>query len=225
MSDILTANVNDLLDKAENPEKLIKQVVREMEEAVQAAKRNVAQVMAGQKKLEKEVQTNKRLVDEWQKKAQQAVELDRDDLARKALARKKEHQNLVITLEQQYAAGEGTTANLRQTLKGLEAKLADAKRKKLMLVARKKTAEAQIAAQDSLARGADSSKAEAFAKFERFEEKVEDLEAEADALKAVNEAEAAVEAEFEEMDEEADIEIELGRLKKQTKKGQAKKKA
>jgi phage shock protein A len=224
VSDILTANVNDMLDRAENPEKLIRQVIREMDEAVQAAKRNVAQVIAGQKKLEKELQTNKRLCEEWQRKAQQAVEMDRDDLARTALGRKREHENLVATLEQQHTSGQQSVDNLRQTLKGLEAKLADAKRRKMVLVARKKTAEAQMAAQGNLARGADSSKAGSFARFERFEEQVDDLEAEAQALQEINEAEATAEAEFEGMDQGADIEIELEQLKRKVKGKSRKKK-
>lgn len=223
MTDIMTANVHDLLDRAENPEKMVKQIVREMEEAVQAAKRNTAQVMASQKKLEKEIQTNKRLRDEWQKKAEQAVEMDRDDLARQALSRRSEHDNLVATLERQHSEGEGSVQNLRQTLKGLEAKLAEAKRQKMMLVARKRTADARIAAGDSLAKGADKSKSDAFAKFERLQEQVGDLEAEADALTEINAAEAAIQAEFDGLEPGADVELELLQLKKKAKKGDAKK--
>ena len=101
----------------------------------------------------------------------------------------------------------------------MEAKLAEAKRKKTMLIARKKTAEARIAAEDQLATGARKSKASSFAKFDRLEEKVDDLEAEAEALKELGEAEVAVAAEFEELEEGTDIEIELEELKRQTKKG------
>ena len=89
----------------------------------------------------------------------------------------------------------------------------------MMLIARKKTAEAQIAAQDKLATGTAQSKADSFAKFERFEEQVEDLEAEAQALKEIDEAETAAESEFEESVDQADIEIELEQLKKQVRKG------
>ncbi|NIQ98869.1 MAG: hypothetical protein GTN78_01505, partial [Gemmatimonadales bacterium] len=132
---------------------------------------------------EKELETNKRLVDEWQRKAEQAVEMDRDDLARKALTRKREYGNLVGSLEQQYEAGQGTADGLRQTLRGLEAKLADAKRRKATLIARKRTAEAEIAAENHLARAGRGAKAAtSFAKFEHFEEQVDDLEAEAGAL-------------------------------------------
>ena len=220
VSDILTANIHEMLDRAEDPEAMVKQVIREMDEALQAARRNMARAIAGQRKLEKELQANKRLRDEWQQKAEQAIDLDRDDLARKALARKREHEDLVATLEEQSKAAEQTTGNLRRTLRALDAKLADAKRRRTMLVARKKAAEAQIAAEGHLAKGRDTAKAASFAKFERFEEGVEDLEAEATALAEISE-EAAVDAEFADLaDDEADIEIELEELKR--KKGKAK---
>ncbi len=218
VSDILTANVNDMLDQAEDPEKMIKQVIREMEEAIRGARRTVAQVIASQKKLEREAQTNKRLVDEWQRKAQQAVDMDRDDLARTALTRRREHETLVATLEQQHSAGQASADNLRQTLKGLEAKLADAKRRKTMLVARKKTAEAQISAQNGLAAGTRKADgADSFARFERMEEQVDDLEAEAAALHELSDVQTA-DAEFDSLDEQADVEIELEALKKKSKK-------
>jgi phage shock protein A len=218
MSDILTANINDLLDRAEDPEKMLKQVIREMEDAVQGAKRNVAQVLAGQKKLEKEAQTNKRLVDEWQAKAEQAMEAGREDLARTALKRKREYQELVATLDQQHASGQGTADTLKQTLRGLEAKLADAKRHKMMLAARKKTAQAELAAHDRLG-GADGRSGQAaFGKFERFEEQVDDLEAEAAAMKELSEEDTAVETEFEDLEADAHLEIEMEELRRKTKK-------
>ncbi len=217
VSDILTANVNDLLDRAEDPEKMIRQIIREMEEATRGAKRNVAQVLASQKKLEREGQTNKRLADEWQRKAQQAVDLERDDLARTALTKKREHETLAATLEQQHSAGQQSAESLRQTLRGLEAKLADAKRRKLMLVARKKTAQAQIAAQNGLATGRDATGADSFARFARLEEQVDDLEDEAAALQELSEVDAAAD-EFDEIDGQAAVEIELEQLKMKGKK-------
>jgi phage shock protein A len=218
LSDIITANVNDLLDRAEDPEKMIKQVVREMEEAVEAARRNAAQAMASQKKLARELETDRRLRDEWEKKAVQALEGGREDLAREALGRKKEYEALIETLQAQFDKGEGTCHNLRQTLRALQAKLAEAKRKQLILSARRKAAEAELAAQSKL--GGARDKAAAFAKFDAMEEKVEDLEAQAEALKELNEAEGGLEAELEDLSQEkADIEKELAALKSKLKRG------
>ena len=219
LSDIVTANVHDMLDKAENPEKMLKQIIREMEEAIGGAKRNLAQAMAGQKKLDKELQTNKRLRDEWQRKAQEAVGLDNDELARRALSRKKEHETLIESLQDQHGSAQQAVDSMRKTLKALDAKLADAKRRKQILVARKKTAQAQIAAQDGLAKGA--AKASAFAKFDRMEEQVTDLESEAEAMQEISEEERASEEELEKLDEGDDIELELAKLKAQAKKGKA----
>ncbi|KPJ69667.1 MAG: hypothetical protein AMS14_11405 [Planctomycetes bacterium DG_20] len=221
LSDIVTANVNDMLDRAENPEKMIKQIVREMEEAVQAAKRNVAEAMASQKKLEKELETGKRLRDEWQRKAQQAVEMDREDLAREALIRKREQEHVIAALEPQLDSTRKSTDSMRQTLKALSAKLADAKRQKTLLVARKKTAEARISAEDKLSKGARKSKIDSFARFDRMEEVVADREREADALQEITAGEMAVETELEGLDgdNDTDIEIELEALKEKAKKG------
>lgn len=219
LSDIMTANVNDMLDRAEDPEKMMKQIIREMDEAIQGAKRNVAQAIAGEKKLGKELETNKRLRDEWHKKAQEAVALDREDLARKALTRKKEHESVIAGLEPQHVEAEKTAENLRKTLGALQAKLADAKRRQTVLIARKKTAEAQMAAQNGLSRARGKSKAESFAKFERFEEQVNDMEAEASALEDVNQADTVVDEEFEKLGKEDDIELELQKMKQQAKEG------
>lgn len=219
LSDIMTANVNDMLDKAEDPEKMMKQIIREMDEAIQGAKRNVAQAIAGEKKLGKELETNKRLRDEWHKKAQEAVALDREDLARKALTRKKEHESVIGGLEPQHVEAEKTAERLRKTLGALQAKLADAKRRQTVLIARKKTAEAQMAAQNGLSKASGKSKAESFAKFERFEEQVNDMEAEAAALDEINQADTAVDEEFEKLGKEDDIELELQKMKQQAKEG------
>lgn len=216
LTDIITANVNDLLDRAEDPEKMIKQVVREMEDAVEAARRYTAQAMAGQKKLEKELQLDRRMRDEWEKKALEAVEAGRDDLARRALARKKEYDCLIDSLQAQFDTGTQTCDNLRATYRALQAKLADAKRKQLLLAARRRAAEAEIAAQSKLADG--KGKAKSFAKFARFEDKVVELEAEAEALKQLGVEDGELEAEFSALSgEKAEVEAELEALKKRVK--------
>jgi phage shock protein A len=218
VQDIVASNVNDLLDRAENPEKMIKQVIREMEDAVEAARKYAAQALASQKKLQKEIETNKRMREEWRNKASEAVTAGRDDLARLALTRKREYEAMNESLQSQFDSGQVSCDNLKRTLRALQAKLADAKRKQLMLVARQRAAQAEIAAQSKLSGIASKSKAAAFGKFARMEEAVDDLEIQAETLKDINSEAAEIEAEFEALSGEKDeIDAELAELKKKVK--------
>ena len=216
MSDIIGANVNDMLDKAENPEKMIKQIVREMDEGVRSARRSTAEAMATEKKLKKELDQNKRLAKEWHNKACQAVDAERDDLAKKAIARKKEAESVVASLESQYAQSQQTCANMKRTLSALESRLSEARRRQSMLKVREQAADAQKA----LAKGASASDIErglqAFEKFDEMERRVEDKEMEAEAMVEL----AGEQAALEELTETTDVDIELEKLKKERKKGE-----
>jgi len=143
LSDIISSNLNDLLDRAEDPGKMVKQVLREMEAGLESAKRVTTQALTEEKKLSKELEHNRALVDEWQGKAVQAVEADRDDLAKKALARKVEIESVVGSLEAQHQTAVDYADGMKKTLKALEARLAEAKRRQATLVARKRLADAK----------------------------------------------------------------------------------
>lgn len=211
ISDIIAANINYMLDKAEDPEKMIKQVISEMEDRIQEARAATAQAIAAEKRLRQEVDTNQQQLEEWRQKAMQAVQSDSDDLARKALMRKKEHEHVLASLEPQWDAAHSASENLKIQLQALQAKLAEAKRKQSALIARTRAAQAQKDIQKSLGK-MDIDDA-AFRKFDRMEDKVQDMEAEAQAITEMNAEDVALEQEFREVEDKDDIEQELAELK------------
>src|SRR5688500_16317282 len=113
LSDIVKANINDLLDRAEDPEKMIKQMVIEMEEAVNKATLAVGQAIANEKTLERQLNRQRTQMDEWHNKAIQAVQAGRDDLAKQALTRKTTIQSNVADLERMHAEAATSSQGLR----------------------------------------------------------------------------------------------------------------
>ncbi len=211
ISDILSANINHLLDKAEDPEKMIKQVINEMYEKIQEARTATAQAIAAEKQLKKELDVNQQQVEEWRTKAMQTVEAGDDDLARKALSRKKEHEHIVAGLQTQWESSHAAAENLKVQFQALQAKLAEAKRKQSALIARQRAAEAQRDIQKTLS-NVDIDKS-AFDKFDRMEEKVEQMEAEAQAMTELATEDASLEKEFQDIGDKEEIEDELAKLK------------
>ena len=211
ISDIIAANINYMLDKAEDPEKMIKQVIYEMYDKIQEARSATAQAIAAEKQLKKELDANQQQLEEWRTKAMQAVEADSDELARKALARKREHEHILAGLQKQWESSHAAADNLKVQLQALQAKLAEAKRKQSALIARQRAAEAQRDIQRTLSQ-VDIDKS-AFDKFDRMEEKVEQMEAEAQAMTELAAEDAVLEDEFQEIEDKDAIEEELARLK------------
>jgi phage shock protein A len=112
ISDIISANLNDLTEGFEDPERMLKQAIREMEQTIADSTQETAKVLANEKLLSKELANNERQADEWQKKAEQAVGAGDDNLARKALSRKQEHQKLVTALQDQVTAAQDASSTL-----------------------------------------------------------------------------------------------------------------
>lgn len=182
ISDIISANLNEMTEGFEDPEKMLKQAIREMEESIYDATQETAKVLANEKLLARELASNEQQAKDWQRKAEQAVSAGDDNLARKALSRKQEHQKLVTALQDQLTSAQDASKSLRHQLEGMQAKLSEAKRNLSTLSARNRAAEFKkkmnTPATELDFGGAD----DAFAKFERLREKVERAEAEADAL-------------------------------------------
>lgn len=218
IADIISANINDLLDKCEDPEKMIKQVILEMEEAIEEAKAGVAKAIASQKRLEADLAQNQRLVSEWQQKAELSVDKGDDNLARKALARKNEYVRIVQDLEPQVGNAAKAVETLKANLRAVEAKLGEARRKRDVLIARKRAAEASKQIQTGVSSMGKSAKA--FGKFERMEEKLKQMEAEAQATAELSGERVELETEFQRLDEEELIDAELQALKKKLGKGE-----
>jgi phage shock protein A len=205
---IIRANINDLLDKAENPAKLVKQLILDMEKELGEAKEQVAVAIANEKKLHAKHEENKRLAEEWSSKAMLAVEKSEDDLAREAIRRKNSHANLERSFREQWEKQSSAVETLKQGLQQLDLKLEEARRQKTLLLARQKRAEVAKQINKTVARMPDTG---AFEAFDRMAERIEDIEMEAEAIIELNTD--TLEAKFKKLEGEPDIEAELLALK------------
>ncbi len=210
IGDIISANLNEMIDHFEDPEKMLKQAVREMEEAVVAALDGAVKAVANEKLLAKQLAENRRQAQRWQHRAGEAVATGDDDLARRAITRKIQHEKLVAALEDQHTAAAETSAKLRRQIEGMRAKLTEVKRMLAALIARKRAAEAR---RQLLCVTSSNGGHAAFSRFDRLFEQVELAEAEADAFCELT---ASDDEEAFEDDETAAVEQELAALKEQT---------
>ena len=183
ISDIVSANLGELAEEYENPELMLKQAIREMEESIREATQETAKALAGEKKVARELAHNQTESGRWGARAEQAVDSGDDELARKALARKQEHDRLAAALHDQQKSAAEAGQTLRRQLDGMKAKLDEAKRNLATLSARQRAADVRKKVYSGTAETPDVSLDDsAFNKFERMREKVEQAEAEADAL-------------------------------------------
>ena len=175
---LIKSNINDMISKAEDPEKMLNQVLVDMKQQLIEAKKQVAVSIADEKRLRKQYEDEESKAKDWERKAMMAVRAGDDNLAREALARKTEHSESAATLEKQWTLQKAAVDKLKDQLRSLNAKIEEAKRKKNILVARKKRAEAQQAIQKTMSGLSDTS---AFETFDRMASKIDQLEAEAEA--------------------------------------------
>ncbi len=175
---LIKSNLNDLITKAEDPEKMLNQVLLEMQQQLAEAKKAVAIAIADEKKLQKQATTEAEKSKEWERKAMVAVRAGDDALARQALARKQEHDNIAEQYQQQWMAQKQAVEKLKDALRLLNNKIEEAKRKKNILIARKKRAEAQQQIASTMQGLGDTS---AFDTFDRMSERIALMEAEAEA--------------------------------------------
>lgn len=172
---ILSSNINAIISKAEDPEKILEQLIIEMREQFAEAKKQVAATIADEKRLERQYTDESAKAQEWEKKAMLAVRAGNDDLARKALLRKQEHDGIAAGFKTQWDAQKDATEKLKQALHQLNDKIEEARRKKDLLIARSKRAEAQKKIHNTMSGLTDNG---AFDTFERMAAKVEQKEAE-----------------------------------------------
>ncbi len=184
LASLIKSNLNDLISKSEDPEKMLNQVILEMNTQLMEAKKQVALAIADEKRLGKQFETEKATAEEWERKAMMAVRAGEDDLAKEALLRQKEHETLSAELERQWQKQKTAVEQLKGALRVLNNKIEEAKRKKNVLIARKKRAEAQKAIHETMSGLSNDS---AFETFNRMEEKIVQMEAEADAQSEVAE--------------------------------------
>ena len=210
MADIVKANVNDLITRAEDPEKMIRQMILEMEEAVNKATASVGTAVANEKRLERQYLEKQDQIEAWQKKAEMAVEAGEDDLARRALERKAANQEATHDLEVALEESRKTSSQLKQQLTQLKAKLDEARTRQGTLIARRRAAEAR----KQIASGLSGVGEDAFSSFERFRQRIESEEAEAEAHQEMASADPSLEEEFSKLERKSTVEDELSALKK-----------
>ena len=211
MSTIFKANVNDALTKAEDPEKVLNQITIEMNEQLVDTKQKVAAAIADEKRLQRQYQETAEQAKGWEEKATIAVEKERDDLAREALARRNEAQQLVDEYKIQWDKQRQAVDQLKEHLRTLELKIGEAGRKKQLLIARQKRANAQKQIHETMAGMKDSG---AFDTFDRMEQKVGDMEARADAAAEMADFERdPLEDEFAALETKGNVEDDLAALK------------
>jgi phage shock protein A len=176
------SNINDMISKSENPEKMLNQLIVEMNEQLIESKKTVAAAIADEKKLERQIGMNRDQADEWERKAMLAVGSGKDDMAKEALLRKQEYDNTIRQYQTQWQAQHEAVEQLKGALRQLQQKIEEAQRKKNLLIARAKRAEAQKRMQQTMSSMVDTS---AFEVFDRMSEKVEQIEAEVDAMREI----------------------------------------
>jgi len=174
VSTLIRANLNDMIDKAEDPEKMIKQVIIDMQNQLLQVKTQVAIAIADQHLLEKKQKENEEKTSEWMRKAELAVSKKEDDLARAALHRVESYRELTGSFTQQVNDQKAQVENLKTALRQLEQKLTEAQAKADVLIAQHRRARAVGKAHDARTAIGNHSKGAAF---DRLKNKVAHSEA------------------------------------------------
>jgi len=209
---LFKANVNDAISKAEDPEKILNQLIIDMQGQMVEAKKQVAVAIADEKRLRKQLDNELALARDWESRAMKAVQAGRDDLARQALARQSQHKSQCEGLQQTWEQQKAASDQLRSQLQQLNSKIEEAKRKKNLLIARSRRAKAQQKIQATMSGMADNS---AFSAFDRMSEKVDQQEAEAEAQVEMSEMSTgdSLAKEFDQLDATSGTDDALAALK------------
>lgn len=198
---VVKSNINEMISKAENPEKMLTQLIEDMNEQLIESKKSVASAIADEKQLERQLLQQRAQAEDWEKRAVLAVREGKDELAKRALVRKQELQEYVSTYQEQWQGQSDAVEQLKGSLRDLTQKIEEAQRKKNILIARTKRAQAQQRIQTTLSTSRDTS---AFEAFDRMAKKVDQIEAQADAEREIGTLDAgdkALEKEFKQLEE------------------------
>ena len=210
LSRVVRANLNDMVSKAEDPEKILDQAIIDMQEDLVQLRQAVARAIATQKRTEQQYNKNQSEANNWQSRAQLALQKGDENLAREALVRKKANADTAATLKEQLDAQTSQVDTLKRNLIALESKISEAKTKKDMLKARAAAAKANEQLQSTVGRLGTGS---AMSAFERMEDKVLEMEARS---KAANELTGSnLEEQFKLLESGSDVDDELAAMKAQ----------
>ena len=185
LSTVIKSNINDLISRAENPEKMLNQIILDMRDQLGKAKREVAAAIADERKLRAQFDDEVKQARQWEHRAMLAVKEGRDDLAKQALMRQQEHAERAATLEGTWRAQAAETDKLKGSLRQLNDKIEEAKRKRNLLVAKQRRAQAQKRIHETMSGLSNTS---AFDAFNRMAEKIEEQERQSIAHAEVTEA-------------------------------------
>ncbi len=205
---VIRSNINDLIDRAEDPEKMVRQLLEDMQNDLIEVKKAVALAIATEKRLFNSYEEHAKKAEEYQKRAELAVSKGDDELAKEALARRKAEQTNADGFHTQYETQKANVTVLREQLGALESKIAEAAIKKDLLIARSRQAEAQENIQRTLGKVDTSG---AMSAFERMERKVEEKEATASALTDLSGD--TFDAKFKKMENATAVDDDLAALK------------
>ncbi|WP_417456064.1 phage shock protein PspA [Kordiimonas sp.] len=217
LTDIINSNINAILDKAEDPEKIIRMVIQEMEDTLVEVRSSAAKTIADQKDLERRIKKTSSAQAEWEKKAELAISKGRDDLAKGALIEKAKVADMEAHLKEELKhLSEALTRNEEDVIK-LDAKLREARAKKASMQARHKSATNQVRVRKNLY---DNRIQDAFDRFDKVDARLDRLEGEAEAM-TIGRGEN-LEDQFRALEADDDIEKELAALKAKSSGGAAK---
>ena len=220
-TDIVNSNINSLLDKAEDPEKMVRLIIQEMEDTLVEVRSASAKTLANKKDIVSQISKYESDAADWQSKAELALSKDREDLARAALQEKKKSAEAAETLAKELAIVDAQISKLQDEIGQLQDKLADAKSRQKTIIMRQKTASSRLEVKKTL----DSSKVDnAMGRFEQYERKIDDLESQVESYdlgqKSLHDEFAELEAGDKVDDELAALKAKMKNAKKDTEKSE-----
>ncbi|MBM0743463.1 PspA/IM30 family protein [Phormidium sp. CLA17] len=211
---VIRANLNALISQAEDPEKILEQVVLDMQDDLIQLRQAVAQAIATQKRTERQYSQSKTTADEWYRRAQLALQKGEEELAREALVRRKSYEETATAMQAQLTQQVGVVDQLKQNMRKLENKISEAKTKKDLYIARARSAKATQQINEMMGNVGTGSAMQAF---DRMEEKVLQLEAQSEAITELSMDD--LEQRFEKLGQADDIDAELESMKSQALSG------
>lgn len=216
MTDIINSNINSLLDQAEDPEKMIRLIIQEMEDTLVEVRSSSARVLADRKAAARRLEQVQAEGESWEEKARLAISKGREDLARAALQEKHEIEDEVSAVEAELKATDEHIAQLNEEVAQLQQKLTDAKTKQKAMLMRSKTVESRIKVKRQMHREALDG---AFQRFEHFERRMDSMESQLESMDMGREVPADLAAEINALAEDERITDELERLKSELDQG------
>jgi phage shock protein A len=209
IKDLVSANVNAMLDKAEDPEKMANEYLRQLTNELYEARTNVAAAMADETKLEQKMIQFQGEADSWQAKAEAALRAGDETLAKAALGRKVQSQKMADQYREQHTAQDEQVEALQDALVQLETRIAETKAKKELIIAKKNRAQTQQAIQSTIQ---GIGRVNAMDKLDALEEKVDDQLNRAEAMAQLEEG--SLEAKFRDLEKASEVDSELAELKR-----------